>query len=288
MNKHTIHILVGPTAGGKSARAVELARALNGVVINADSMQIYTDLPLLTAQPSAEEKSLAEHKLYGILHPNDPCSAGKWRALAAAAIEETFAQNKTPIVVGGTGLYIKALMEGLSVMPQTPPDIRAAIMKKYETLGNPAFYEEFKKHDPEMAARFHPNHSARLIRAWEVLEHTGRSLADWQREAKDAPPAHWNFNVEKIMPDRETLMRRCDQRFDRMIAAGALDEARAFNARIESGEIDENTLLGKALGYAPLRDYLHNQITLEAAIERAKTDTRSYAKRQVTWFKNQL
>ena len=286
--KHTIHIVVGPTASGKSARAIALAQQHNGVVINADSMQIYDGLAMLTAQPSAKDKETVTHLLYGILHPDEQCSAGKWRTMAGAAIEETLQQNKTPIIVGGTGLYIKALLEGLSEMPQTPPDIREATNKLYEELGSPGFHEALKKRDPEMAARFHPNHSARLIRAWEVLEHTGRSLGEWQKEAKHTPPANWEFEIHKIMPERKELHARCDKRFLQMVEGGVLEEVSAFNKQIKDGKIVGDGLLTKALGYKALSAHLARKIGLEEAILKAQAETRQYAKRQVTWFKNQL
>jgi tRNA dimethylallyltransferase len=283
-----IHIVAGPTAGGKSAFALNLARQCGGVVINADSMQIYDGLAILTAQPSDADKKSIPHLLYGALHPNENCSAGIWREMAGEAIGDVLKQNKTPIVVGGTGLYIKALLEGLSDIPQTPADIREAVVRKQKEFGNPGFHEELKKRDPVMAARFHPNHTARLVRAWEVLEHTGRSLADWQKEAKLAPPAHWRFEIHKIMPDRAELHRRCEDRFLKMLDHGALEEVSAFNRRTRSGDVRPDALLMNALGYKALRDHLAGKITLENAIVKAQAQTRQYAKRQVTWFRNQL
>lgn len=288
MAKHTVHIIAGPTASGKTAFALNLAQETNGIVINCDSMQIYNGLPILTAQPTAEEKSRAPHRLYGILHPNESCSAGIWREMAAKEIEDAFAAGKNPIICGGTGLYIKALMEGLSPIPPTPKNIRAAAIKKQEELGNPGFYEELGKRDPESAARFHPNHTARLVRAWEVLEATGKTIGDWQRETKNAPPADWQFEIHKIMPEREELYRRCNERFLKMLEHGALEEVKTFAAKIETSEIPTTTPLKKALGFLPLLDYIKSNISLEAAITQSQAQTRQYAKRQTTWFKHQL
>lgn len=251
-------------------------------------MQAYNALPLLAAQPSESDKQQVPHKLYGMLHPNNHCSAGFWRALAVKEIETAWANDQAPIIVSGNGMYIKALMEGLSNMPEVPPDIRAATNALQEKLGNPGFYEELKKRDPVMAARFHPNHTARLIRAYEILEATGKSLADWQAESKDAPPADWQFEVEVIMPEREILTARCDARFDAMMQNGALDEVEDLKDQIECGDVSPKALITKALGFKPLCAYLDGQISKEEAIEKAKLQTRQYAKRQVTWFKNQL
>lgn len=283
-----IRIVAGPTAGGKSAFALELAARHEGVIINADSRQVYNRLSILTAHPSTEELKSAPHELYGTLHPNEPCSAGTWQAMAAPVIEKTLTAGKTPIVVGGTGLYLKALMEGLSPMPVVPAGIRAAAVQKQAELGNPAFHAELAKRDPVSAAKFHPSHTARLVRAWEILEATGRTLAEWQATPKIAPPTHWHFTIHKIMPDREELYRRCDARFLKMLQEGALQQVRCFNDELAAGVIASDTLLKKSLGYKALTTHLEGKITLEDAIASAQTETRQYAKRQMTWFRHQL
>lgn len=284
----TIHIVAGPTAGGKSAFALSLAKKLDGVIINCDSMQIYDGLHILTAQPSAEDLREAPHRLYSALQPSEPCSAGIWQALATREIENTLAQNKTPIICGGNGMYIKVLMEGLSPIPETPPEIRERANKRHEEIGSAALHEELKRRDPESAARFHPEHTARIVRAWEVFEATGKKLSDWQKETKNAPPENWNFEIHKIMPEREELYRRCDERLLKMLDGGAMDEVKNFAARIDRNEIPETTLLAKTLGFANIRSHLNGKISREAAIKLSQTETRQYAKRQVTWFKNQL
>jgi tRNA dimethylallyltransferase len=284
----TIHIVAGPTAGGKSAFALSLAKKLNGVVINCDSMQIYDGLPVLTAQPDENDKREASHRLYGILQPAEACSSGIWQALAIREIETAIANNQTPIICGGNGLYIKTLMEGLSPIPETPPEIRERANARQEEIGTASLHEELKKRDPESAARFHPEHTARIVRAWEVFEATGKKLSDWQKESKNAPPENWHFEIHKIMPEREELYRRCDMRFNQMLDKGALEEVEDFAARIDSGEIPPNPLLTKALGFAHLRAFLSGKINKEQAITLAQTETRQYAKRQMTWFRNQL
>ena len=284
----TITIVAGPTASGKSARALDIARQHNGVIINCDSMQIFDALPLLAAQPSPADIQAASHKLYGALHPNEPCSAGIWRRMAMPIIEAALDAGQMPIICGGTGFYIKALTEGLSPIPETPDDIRVRAMTEMDAVGCPAFYADLAQRDPLVGGVFHPNHSARILRAWEVFEHTGRSLLDWQREPLIGPPSDWHFDVIKILPPRDELYARCDQRFDLMLEQGALDEVAAFKARCDAGEINDSALIKKALGFAPLCAYLNGERSLSEATAQAKQDTRNYAKRQMTWLRNQL
>lgn len=283
-----IHLVIGPTASGKSAFALDLAKKTNGIIVNADSRQVYSDLPILTAQPSQEEKESIPHELYGVLDPNETCSAGIWRSMAQGVIEKILAHGKTPVVVGGTGLYIKALTEGLSPIPLVPEHIRIAAIQKQQELGNPAFHAALAERDPAMAARFHPHHTARLVRAWEVLEATGKSLSEWQKEAKDAPPPEWIFETHKIMPERDILNQRCDERFLKMLEEGVLEEVRGFDRKITGREVAADAPLTRSLGFRPLQDYVQGRISREEAIERAQSETRQYAKRQVTWFRNQL
>ena len=286
--KCAIHIVAGPTASGKSAKAMELARALGGVIINCDSMQIYDDLPILSAQPPQEDTSEIPHRLYAALHPNDVCSAGNWRELVEPIIQETIENGQTPIICGGTGLYIKALIDGLSPIPDIPESVREQVVERFEELGAETFYAELQERDPEMAARFHVNHKARIIRAMEVLEATGKSLAEWQKLERLPPPAHWEFEIHKILPQRETLYQRCNERFTWMVENGALEEVETFDKRLKSGEVKEGVPLCKALGFKQLRAYLNGEMDKDEAIERAQGITRRYAKRQVTWFNNQL
>jgi len=283
-----INIVAGPTASGKSATAIELARKTNGVIINCDSQQIYDGLPILSAQPSDKDKAEIPHRLYATLHPNDVCSAGNWRETVEPIIEEVIAEKRTPIICGGTGLYIKALIEGLSPMPDIPDEVRTRVVAKYEEIGSEEFYEELSQRDPVMAQRFHVNHKARIIRAMEVLEATGRSLASWQEEDRAAPPAHWHFEIHKIIPEREALYERCNQRFIWMTENGALEEVEDFDKHLQSGEINEGVPLTKALGFKQLRSYINGEISKDEAIETAQGITRRYAKRQVTWFRNQI
>ena len=283
-----IKVIGGPTASGKSALAMAMARDNDGVIINADSMQIYDDLPILTAQPSKEDREAVPHHLYGTLHPNDASSAGNWREAVIPIIQETRNQGRIPIIVGGSGLYIKALIEGLSPIPDIPDDVRQAAVEKQKTLGNPAFHAALQKRDPIMAKRFHPEHTARLIRAWEVLEATGKSLSEWQKLPLEKPPEEWRFDVTIVMPERDVLYERCNTRFVQMLDNGALEEAEAFFKKTQSGAYNDNIPLRNALGYEQLRDYSQGKISKEEAITLAQGETRRYAKRQVTWFRHQV
>ncbi|HPD83723.1 MAG: tRNA (adenosine(37)-N6)-dimethylallyltransferase MiaA [Alphaproteobacteria bacterium] len=287
-NKQTIHVIGGPTASGKSACALEFATKYDGVIINADSMQVYDGLPILTAQPSAQDKALCPHLLYGALHPNESCSAGNWKEMVEPIIHALLCDGKTPIIVGGSGLYIKALVEGLSPIPDIPQDIRDAAGEKQRELGNPNFHAKLTKRDPVMGARLEPFNTARLVRAWEVLEATGKSLSEWQDIPPLSPPENWEFHITLVMPERDRLYDRCNRRFEWMLENGALEELEDFNNKIQRQEINENALLAHALGVDPLRAYLNGELSREKAIELGQRETRQYAKRQVTWFKHQI
>lgn len=284
----TIHIIAGPTAGGKSALAIKRAKETGGAVINCDSRQIYNALPILTAQPSTQDMADVPHHLYGVLHPDESCSAGRWLAMAVPVIEEMLSRNITPIVTGGTGLYFKALMEGLSPIPSVPIEIRNAAIQKQKELGNPAFYEALKQRDPETAALYHPMHTARLIHAWEVFEATGKPLAHWQSLPKEGVPENWAFDITLVMPERETLYARCNARFVQMMDMGAVEELEAFDEKVARGDISKHSIMMKTIGAEALRAWKKGEISKDEAIALAQTETRQYAKRQITWFKNQI
>lgn len=273
----------GPTASGKSALALAVAREFSGVVINADSMQVYDALPILTCRPGAAEQALVPHRLYGVLAADDSCSAGRWQALAAAECRAAWAEGRLPVVVGGTGLYLKALLDGLSPIPDIPDEIRAATRQLFLRLGNRDFHARLTARDPVTAARLAPGNSQRLMRAWEVLDATGRPLADWQRE-----PPRDRLEAEvltlALLPPSEQLYPACDQRFLAMLEQGALDEVRHFAAR----EVDPGLPIAKVLGLAQLTEHLRGNCGLQPAVARAQQATRNYAKRQRTWFRHQL
>ncbi len=281
--KRKILILAGPTASGKSRLALETAKRFDGVVINADSMQVYDGLRLLTARPDAAALAQAPHRLYGILPPDAVCSAGRWRTLAIEAIDEVWQQGKLPIVAGGTGLYLYTLVNGISPIPDIPDTVRDASRHLFEQDGNAAFHARLAARDPIMAARLHPSNSQRLVRAWEVIEATGRSLADWQ-----AQPLEGGLDADvfkyALLPPRADLFAACDRRFLEMMQEGALDEVEALLAR----NLDPALPLMKALGVEPLRDYLSGLMSEAAAVRAAQTATRQYAKRQITWIKGKF
>ncbi|CAA7620784.1 tRNA (adenosine(37)-N6)-dimethylallyltransferase MiaA [Magnetospirillum sp. SS-4] len=280
---HSALVIAGPTASGKSGLALRLAHEFGGVVINADSMQVYTGLPILTAQPSMEDQARAPHRLYGVLPPSETCSAERWRDMAAAEMRAAWEAGRLPVVVGGTGLYIRSLMEGLSPVPDIPEPVRAATRQRLAEIGNRAFHALLAERDPEMAARLAPGDSQRMARAWEVLEATDRSLARWQDEPRiGGVAARWH--VIALLPPRERLYAACDGRFQAMVETGALDEVRAVAAL----GLDPALPVLKALGFRELAAHLAGELDLATAIALARQATRNYAKRQTTWLRHQL
>ncbi len=277
-------IVAGPTASGKSAMALDIAEEFGGVVINADSMQIYRELRVLTARPSPGDEARAPHRLYGILPAASSCSAARWRELALAGIAEAHGAGQLPIVCGGTGLYLKALMRGLSPMPDVPAEIRHRLRARLAETGAGALYADLGERDPEMAGRLKPGDGQRILRALEVLEATGLSLADWQAGEAEAPPAGLRFPSILLAPPRDALYAACDARFLAMLEQGALDEVRRF------GELalDPGLPAMKALGLRELAAHLAGECELDQAVALARQSTRRYAKRQKTWFRHQI
>lgn len=281
-------VIAGPTASGKSGLALDLALQENGVIINADSVQLYRGLPILSAKPSKEDCARAPHALYATLNPNEQATAATWRDLALSEISKTHAAGKLPIIVGGTGFYLKALLEGMSPLPDVDEKYRAAATAEQIKRGNPGFHEFLAAQDPETAAKLDPFNTQRLVRAYEVLLATGKGLASWQAAPPIAPPADLSFQTVFLAPPRETLYRSCDDRLEKMLSMGALDEVRALKEKIDEGSVPPAATITKALGYHPLATHLNSEITLDEAQDIARRDTRHYAKRQVTWFKHQF
>lgn len=276
-------VVAGPTASGKSALALAIARAFGGVVVNADSMQVYDVLRVVTARPSEADEAQAPHRLYGVLPPAIACSAARWRDLAAAEMEHAWAAGRVPVVVGGTGLYIATLMKGISPIPEIPEAVRAQARARLAELGNDRFHRLLAERDPAMAARLDAGNSQRLARAFEVVEATGRSLADWQAEPRQgAVAARWL--TWSLAPPRAALHAACDGRFRTMVETGALDEVAAL---LDLG-LDSALPAMKALGVPELAAFLTGRRDLETAIADASLATRRYAKRQLTWFRHQL
>jgi tRNA dimethylallyltransferase len=284
MRKPAIILIAGPTASGKSALALTLAEQLHGTVVNADSMQVYRDLRVITARPSPEEVALVPHRLYGHVDAAENYSVGRWCRDVTEVLAEIVAQGRVAVLVGGTGLYFKALTSGLAAVPPIPADIRSDVRGRMQSVGAAPLYAELARLDPLTARRLMPNDRSRISRALEVVLATGRSLTDWHREGQpaliDADSAVKVF----VTCERKELVRRIEARFAAMLAAGALDEVRALSQR----QLDPLLPAMKAHGVPWLIRHLNGEIVLDEAAAGAIMDTRRYAKRQITWFRNQM
>lgn len=276
-------LLMGPTASGKSALALALAKRLGGEVVNADSMQVYSDFRILTARPSAEEEARAPHHLYGHVDAAELYSVGRWLTEVLVTIEAIRAHGRVPILVGGTGLYFKALTQGLAETPPVDPAIRTRLRQRLEMEGAPALHAALACVDTEAAARLKPNDAPRILRALEVWETTGAGIAVLHAGTK-AALARGDWAGLALTPDRAALYAAIDARFESMLAAGALGEVRAFAVRA----LDPAMPAMKAHGAPALMAYERGELTLAQAAEIAKRDTRRYAKRQFTWIANQM
>ncbi len=277
-------LIAGPTASGKSALALALARKSGGVIINADSMQVYRDLCVLTARPSAEEETEVPHRLYGHVDAAVNFSAGSWVSDAAHVLAEVRAQQRRPIFVGGSGLYFKALTRGLSAVPPIPGEIREAVRARLDRDGVEALHAELARRDRAYAERLEPRDRSRIARALEVIDATGRSLLDWHREALPPLLAPGTFRALFLAPERDALYARIDARFETMLQHGALEEV----ARLAARKLDPLLPAMKAHGVPALIRHLEGEIVREEASEIGRADTRHYAKRQFTWFRHQL
>lgn len=276
-------LIAGPTASGKSALARKFALDRPSVIVNADSMQVYSGLRILTARPTIEEEASVPHRLYAHVPPGDRYSVGRWLTDVAAVLLDAEGAGLRPIIVGGTGLYFRALTEGLAAIPPVPAEVRAAVNAQAADRSTAELHAELSARAPSEGLRLRATDRARVLRALEVLAATGRPLAEWQ--AGMSRPLVDPEAAERIilMPDRPVLHRRIDARLLEMIEQGALEEARAMGAL----GLDENLPAMKAIGLRPLLLYLRGRLTLDEAIFRAQAETRQYAKRQITWFRNQ-
>ncbi|MDE5465175.1 tRNA (adenosine(37)-N6)-dimethylallyltransferase MiaA [Bradyrhizobium sp. CSS354] len=277
-------LIAGPTASGKSALALELALAAGGVVINADSMQVYRDLRIITARPTDGDEAQVPHRLYGHVDAAVNFSAGAWVSDAAKALEEAQAKGRLPIFIGGTGLYFKALTAGLSVVPPIPAEVREDVRARLERNGVEALHAELAAADPRAAERLNLRDRTRIARALEVVEATGRSLLDWHHEGQPPLLPKDSFRAVFIAPERDELYARIDARFDAMLGAGALREVERLAAR----NLDPLLPAMKAHGVPALIRHLRGELSLEQAATIGRADTRHYAKRQFTWFRHQL
>jgi tRNA dimethylallyltransferase len=278
-------LIAGPTASGKSALALELAERLGGVIVNADSMQVYRELRVLTARPTPDEEARAPHRLYGFVSARERFSVGRWLRAVEAELEAARKRRQVAIVVGGTGLYFKALTEGLAAVPDVPAEAMENWRAEAERVGAEVLHAVLAARDPRIAARIAPGDSQRIVRALGVLDSTGRSLLDFHGKAA-APPLVDPAAYEAVFldPDRAWLHARIDARFAAMLDEGGLEEARAL---MEMG-LDPSLPAMRAHGVAHLIAHLQGRTDLDAAAARASGDTRRYAKRQKTWFRHQM
>jgi len=275
-------LIAGPTASGKSGLALALAEAVGGTIVNADSMQVYRDLRVITARPTPDEEARVPHRLYGEVDATENYSVGRWLADVRPVLDEVRAAGRVTIFTGGTGLYFKALTQGLSAVPPIPPETREGVRARLEAEGPAALHAALLRRDPGSPIK--PGDRTRIARALEVLEATGRPLSDWHREG--LPPLIEASGAVKVFlaPERDELRRRIDARFDAMLEAGALDEVRALAAR----KLDPLLPAMKAHGVPWLIRCLNGELSLAKAAEGGKNDTRRYTKRQFTWARHQL
>ena len=278
-----LYLLAGPTASGKSAKALAWAEKTGGTILNADSMQLYADVPILTARPDASEEASAPHRLYGHLNGQTLWSTGDWLRAARPFIAEALNGGPPLCIVGGTGLYFNALVHGLAEIPDIDDDVRTEARAAFEDMGETRLRDLLKTHDPQAEARIMTNDQQRLSRAYEVWLQTGRSLTDWQTQTVPELPEN-TYELEILHPDRAWLYDRCDRRLQIMLDHGALDEVRAL---IDKGLTPDWPIM-RVLGLGEFTAHLSGDMTLEDALTLARQKTRNYAKRQSTWFRNQF
>jgi tRNA dimethylallyltransferase len=277
-----VTLIAGPTASGKSVLALQRARETGAAIVNADSQQLYADLRILSARPSAEDEGQAEHRLYGVADAADAWSVGRWARAVAPLLAELRAQERPALIVGGTGLYFMALTKGIADIPDVPASARDAAQETYDFLGEDALRARLSERDPRAAAAIAPGDRQRLTRAWAVLETTGRALSDWQAETRPLlTPGTYDRLV--IEPERAALYANCDRRVGLMVEQGALDEVRALTRR----RLDPDLPAMKAVGVRDFAAHLEGKVTLDEAMDAVRQATRNYAKRQLTWFRNQ-
>ena len=277
-------LILGPTASGKSGLALALARRLGGVVINADSRQLYADLRILTARPSAEEAAQAPHDLYGVLPGDAVASAMWWRAQAEAALARAEAAGLVPIIVGGTGFYARALLDGLPDMPDVPDVIRDSVTARMAETGPEAAHAALAKIDPALAAALKPGDSQRIARGLAVFQASGRPLSAWQAAPPPGPPPGWAFRTVVLEPERGALYAACDGRLVTMFETGAVAEVE----RLRTLGLPDAAPVRQSVGVPEIEGWLDGRWDRATALRLAQADTRHYAKRQQTWFRHQL
>ena len=272
-------VIAGPTASGKSAHALALAKAENGVIINADASQVYVDLRVLSARPSPDEEAQAPHRLYGVIDGAQACSAAAWAELAKAEVAAAHAAGQLPIITGGTGLYIRTLLDGIAPVPEIDPAVRGEV----RALGAEAAWAALQREDPAMAKRLNRADRQRVARALEVMRATRRSLADWQQQLEGGIGGDVELDARVVTLPRDQLYKRCDARLVAMVEEGALDEVGALLARNLAPDLP----VMKALGVRAFAAQLAGRSDAATALADAQRETRNFAKRQTTWFVNQ-
>lgn len=284
MSEYDAILITGPTASGKSALALDWARRVGGVVINADSMQVYDTLRVVTARPSIADMGGVEHRLYGHVPATTTYSTGAWLRAVEAEIESLRAESMTPVIVGGTGLYFKALLGGLSEMPEVPEALRLELRMRLAEEGSEALYQELSKRDPQGARVLQPSDGQRIVRALEVLLASGQPIASFQA---NAGPALINAAMARklvVLPERDVLRARIDRRFAAMMGEGGVEEVEALLALEPPPDVPAM----KAIGVPQIAAMLKGEMTPGEVIAQASAATRQYAKRQMTWFRNQM
>jgi tRNA dimethylallyltransferase len=276
---NTVALIAGPTASGKSALALSLAERTGGVILNADSAQVYGDLPILSAAPTAEERERAGHRLYGIRDGAEACSAADWAEAAKAEIADVHASERLPILVGGTGLYLRTLLEGIAPVPA----IESSVRERVRTRDIGENRAELERLDPAAAARLNAADTVRIARALEVVLSTGRTLADWQSKREGGIGARISLKPLILLPPRDWLYARCDARFEAMVANGAVAEVNALLAR----NLDASLPVMRGIGVREIAACLSGEVDRDEMIRRGQQATRNYAKRQYTWFAHQ-
>ena len=279
MSKPPLVVIAGPTASGKSGLALALAQQIGGVIVNADSAQIYNDLRVLSAAPTDEELKQAEHRLYGVRDGALPCSAAEWSDLARREIADIYALGRTPILAGGTGLYLRTLLEGIAPVPAIDPEVRERVRETTVEDNR----RKLEKLDPDAADRLKPADAARINRALEVILSTGRTLKEWQKEREGGIAEAVELRPIILLPPRKWLYARCNERFSHMIDQGAVSEVEALLAR----KLNPNLPVMRGIGVTELSAYLLGETSLDEAVASGQQATRRYAKRQYTWFAHQ-
>jgi len=282
-NTQKLFVVAGPTASGKSQLAIDLANKINGEIVNSDAIQVYKNINILSASPSQRDKESISHHLYNYIDLEEDYSVGRYIKDATSIIHAITEQGKVPILVGGTGMYIKSLCYGIHNIPDIDPMIRQKARMLFQEQGNEKFYHELQKFDPIGANELHPSNSQRLIRYYEVFLQTGRSITEFYKDRPTLFLEKYDIQIIILEPDRKMLYERCDKRFNSMLDNGAIEEVLHIRSLY-----NDTTAATKVIGFNEIGLYLDGTISKDDAISLAQTRTRQYAKRQMTWFRHQI